>query len=88
MILCDLVFLLQIEVLQSRLESLRDEKHQLFQQLKTVLHEEDERKRQKEVDQKQQYVITEWEARQLIMQHGGRIWASIYVYYLYLSYDA
>ena len=84
----DLVFLLQIEVLQSRLESLRDEKHQLFQQLKTVLHEEDERKRQKEVDQKQQYVIAEWEARQLIVQHGGQIRASIYVYYLYLYYDA
>ena len=46
----------QIEVLQSMHDTLKDQKHKLFQQLKTVLHEEDERKRQKEVDQKQQYV--------------------------------
>ena len=55
--------MLQIELLQSRLESLREEKHQLFQQLKTVLHEEDERKRQKELEQKQQcvaFVIWSW----------------------------
>jgi hypothetical protein len=34
------------------LESLKAEKHRLFQQLKMVLHEEDE-KRMREVEQKQ-----------------------------------
>ena len=47
------VCLFQIEAHQMRLESLREEKHRLFQQLKMVLHEEDERKRLKEEEQKQ-----------------------------------
>ena len=37
------------------MDSLKAEKHRLFQQLKMVLHEEDE-KRMKEVEQKQ-YVV-------------------------------
>ena len=41
----------QIESHVKWLESLREEKHRLFQQLKLVLHEEDERKRLK-VEQK------------------------------------
>ena len=48
-----LCYLFQIETHQIRLESLREEKHRLFQQLKMVLHEEDERKRLKEEEQKQ-----------------------------------
>ncbi len=48
----------QIEALQHRLELLKAEKHKLFQQLKTVLHEEDEKKRQKEQEQKHMYVHT------------------------------
>ena len=44
----------QIGALQGRLESLREEKHRLFQQLKMVLHEEeDERKKSKESEDKQ-----------------------------------
>lgn len=42
----------QIEAHVKRLESLREEKHRLFQQLKMVLHEEDERKRIKAEEQK------------------------------------
>lgn len=44
---------LQIDALQGHLESLKAEKHRLFQQLKMVLHEEDEKKRMKEMEQKQ-----------------------------------
>ena len=46
-------FPIQIESLQAHLDSLKGEKHRLFQQLKMVLHEEDEKKRMKEMEQKQ-----------------------------------
>ena len=52
------LLIVQVESLQEKLESLKEEKHRLFQQLKTVLHEEDEKKRQKEQEQKQKYVDT------------------------------
>ena len=41
-------FSTQIKVLQERLESLKKEKHSLFQQLKLVLHHEDEKKKQED----------------------------------------
>ena len=47
-----LMLMFQIEAHVERLEALREEKHQLFQQLKVVLHEEDERKRLKAEEQK------------------------------------
>ena len=43
----------QISSLQSKLESLKEEKHRLFRQLKTVLNEEDEKKKMKDEEQKQ-----------------------------------
>lgn len=46
------LMMFQIEAHVKRLESLREEKHSLFQQLKMVLHEEDERKRLKAEEQK------------------------------------
>jgi TolA-binding protein len=42
----------QISILQNKLVSLKEEKHQLFQQLKTVLNEEDEKKKVKDEEQK------------------------------------
>ena len=50
--------------MQAKLEALKDEKHRLFQQLKTVLNEEDEKKKIKEQEQKQGwvYVIEVWVA--------------------------
>ena len=44
---------MQIESIQSHLDALKAEKHRLFQQLKMVLHEEDEKKRKLEMEQKQ-----------------------------------
>lgn len=46
------LYFVQIQSLQTHLESLKAEKHKLFQQLKMVLHEEDEKKRMKEMEQK------------------------------------
>ena len=45
------ILLTQLASLQSKLASLKEEKHHLFQQLKQVLHE-DEQKRQLQHDQK------------------------------------
>ena len=47
----------QIENCQKKLEAYKEEKHLLFQELKKVLHDEDERKKHKELEQKQQYVF-------------------------------
>lgn len=57
---------LQIESLQCHLESLKAEKHRLFQQLKMVLHEEDE-KRIKDLEQKQLSACTSITRHMIIM---------------------
>ena len=50
---CFVLLYVQISSLQSKLESLKEEKHRLFRQLKTVLNEEDEKKKMKDEDKKQ-----------------------------------
>ncbi len=73
----------QIQQLEQRLESLKNEKHLLFSQLKKVLHQEDEnRKRAQIKEQKYAYYATQhqWHISVLKWLLPSTIFMIIYKY--------